>query len=318
MNHEGRLTYRDFGSTGLRPSSIGIGCSRIGNMSRPERDWDTLLRQALDAGINFFDTADIYSQGNSERVLGEALRGRRQEAIICTKAGHTLGSAQRLPSGVLKIMRKVGRSFGPARRALRVGRQLFNGTRFDSTYLTHAIENSLRRLRTDYVDIFLLHNPPLDALTSADLAKVIHSFKDRGLVRYYGVACPDAVTADYIRASLCLPELSVIELPTHPYVSDLFFDVVDAVKNKGVAVIGRTPYAYGKIFDDKQFLRIVMTDPANRTPAQMALRFAIQLNELGMVLPGVSSLPHLEDTLEGLSAPPLSPDAFDRISALNA
>jgi len=62
----------------------------------------------------------------------------------------------------------------------------------------------------------------------------------------------------------------------------------------------------------------VMTDPTNRTPAQMALRFAIQLNELGMVLPGVSSLPHLEDTLEGLSAPPLSPDAFDRISALNA
>ena len=145
MNHEGRLTYRDFGSTGLRPSSIGIGCSRIGNMSRPERDWDTLLRQALDAGINFFDTADNYSQGNSERVLGEALRGRRQEAIICTKAGHTLGSAQRLPSGVLKVMHKVGKSFGPARRALKAGRQLFRGTRFDSTYLTHAIENSLRR-----------------------------------------------------------------------------------------------------------------------------------------------------------------------------
>lgn len=318
MNQNERPTSPNFGSTSLRPSPVGVGCSRIGGMSRAAPDEIAMLRQALDVGINFFDTADKYRQGNSERILGEALRGRRQEAIICTKAGITLGSAQRLPSGVLTLLRKIGRSIGPVRRSLKAGVRSFSGTCFDGTYLTQAIERSLRRLRTDYVDIFLLHNPPLNVLNSLDLPEVLCGLRDRGMVRYFGVACPDGITEEYIRTSLRFPGLSVVEMPIHPYVGKSFFNVVDAMRDKGVAVIGRTPYASGKLLGDKRFLKIATSDPAKRTPAQMALRFAIQLNELGIVLPGVSSVAHLNDTLGGLSGPALSPSAFGRICALGA
>jgi len=317
MNQNERPTSTNFGSTSLRPSPVGIGCSRIGGMSRAARDEIAMLRQAPDVGINFFDTADKYRQGNSERILGEALRGRRQEAIICTKAGITLGSARRLPDGVLTFLRKIGKSIGPVRRGLRSGVRSFSGTCFDGTYLTQAIERSLRRLRTDYVDIFLLHNPPLNVLNSLGLPEVLCGLKDRGLVRYFGVACPDGITEDYIRTSLRFPGLSVLEMPIHPYVSRSFFNVADAMRDKGVAVIGRTPHARGKLLGDKRFLKIVTADTAKRAPAQMALCFAIQLNEPGIVLPGISSVAHLNDTVDGLSGPALSPSAFDRICALD-
>src|SRR5271169_3330564 len=103
------MNYKRLGKTDLRVSALGLGCGRLGSVGQAGGDVAALrlVAQALDCGINFFDTSDIYGQGASESLLGKALRGRRDKTVVVTKAGFclsTLGSA----AGRLKpLLRKL-------------------------------------------------------------------------------------------------------------------------------------------------------------------------------------------------------------------
>ena len=111
------LKYRHFGNTGLQVSEIGFGCSRLGGVfaqggNDSNKQALTLLREALDAGINFFDTADMYSQGEAERLLGQAFSGGRDKVIIATKGGYCLPAQRKLVAYVKPFLRPVVKALG--------------------------------------------------------------------------------------------------------------------------------------------------------------------------------------------------------------
>ncbi|WP_433833715.1 aldo/keto reductase [Actinoplanes sp. CA-015351] len=152
------MTYRRLGDSGLVVSVVGIGCNNFGRKLDAEGTRE-VVDAAFDAGITLFDTADIYGtpHGTSEELLGAALKGRREEAVLATKFGMNMEGLN-------------GRDFG---------------ARGSRRYITRAVEASLRRLETDYIDLYQMHEPdpatPIDE-TLAALDDLVRS----GKVRYLG------------------------------------------------------------------------------------------------------------------------------------
>jgi aryl-alcohol dehydrogenase-like predicted oxidoreductase len=153
------MEYRRLGASGLRVSVIGLGGNTFGRYTDAEGT-ERIVSAALDAGINFFDTANIYNAGVSEEHLGRALKGRRDEVIIATKAGMRMGP-------------------GP------------NESGSSRKHLIASVHASLRRLQTDYIDLFQIHEydpeTPLEETLSA-LNDLVRS----GVVRYIGCSNYDA------------------------------------------------------------------------------------------------------------------------------
>ncbi len=150
------MRFRQLGNSGLAVSIIGLGANNFGwrldlDKSRP------VIEAALEAGINFIDTSDSYDTGSSEQILGEALKGRRDEVVIATKFGSAMGGTN-----------------GPDW-----------GARASRRYVVKAVEASLRRLQTDWIDLYQLHRPdgvtPLEE-TLAALDDLVH----QGKIRYAG------------------------------------------------------------------------------------------------------------------------------------
>jgi aryl-alcohol dehydrogenase-like predicted oxidoreductase len=156
------MRYARLGNTGLIVSRLAFGAMTFGQDSGPmsavwkteQREADKLVNQALDAGINFFDTADSYAGGQSETMLGKALGPRRRDLIVSTKVGFRSGEA----------LLHAGASF---------------------RHIVNSAENSLRRLATDYVDLLSIHK--IDPFTPfEETARALDNLLVRGLVRYVG------------------------------------------------------------------------------------------------------------------------------------
>ena len=147
------MEYRNLGNSGLQVSIVGLGCNNFG-MRIDAAATEVVVNTAIDAGINLFDTADVYGGTKSEEFLGKALGARRQDIVLATKFGMPLGKSSYTSRG--------------SRR-----------------YIMNAVENSLRRLNTDYIDLYQMHAPdpstPIDETLSAldDLVR-------QGKVRYIG------------------------------------------------------------------------------------------------------------------------------------
>ncbi|WP_210508683.1 aldo/keto reductase [Naasia sp. SYSU D00057] len=171
------MEYRNLGRSGLRVSAVGLGCNNLGRPGTASESAEgaaALVGAALDSGVTLFDTADIYGArfGLSEELLGSALQGRRDEAIIATKFGHT-GVAGDRPSWQDKGSRR---------------------------YIRLAVEDSLRRLRTDHIDLYQLHTPDPHTPIEETLAALDELVRE-GKVRYLGssnLAAWQVVEAEFL------------------------------------------------------------------------------------------------------------------------
>ena len=148
------MHYRTLGRTGIKVSPYALGAMMFGAIGNPDHDDSIrIIGKALDAGINFIDTADAYSRGESEEIVGQALKGRRDQVVLATKV--------HLPMGDDPNQR------GNSRR-----------------WIMTAAENSLRRLQTDYIDLYQIHRPDPDTdieETLSALSDLIHSGKVRAI-----------------------------------------------------------------------------------------------------------------------------------------
>src|SRR5205085_5392767 len=175
--------------------ALGLGCARIGGIfKRDPADFINLLHAAHGAGITFFDTSDIYSQGESEVLLGRAFRGKRDKVVIASKAGYVLPAQRRLIARVKPLVR-------PLIKLLRVSRQhLPSAVRgalaqdFSADHLRRAIDGSLQRLGTDHLDLFQLHSPSASVIETGTWVGALDRLKKEGKIRYYGISC-DTVDA---------------------------------------------------------------------------------------------------------------------------
>lgn len=150
------MTYQQLGTSGLTVSTVGLGTNNFGSRMQPEAV-DAVVGAALDAGITLFDTADVYTRGESERLLGRALGSRRDEAIIATKFGLDVNGLN-----------------GPDW-----------GVRGSRRYVRRAVESSLERLGTDYIDLYQMHRP--DPYTPIEeTLSVLDDLVREGKVRYLG------------------------------------------------------------------------------------------------------------------------------------
>lgn len=156
------MRYRALGKTGLKVSEVSLGAWTIGSNMYGRIDEDTALRiikKALDLGINLYDTADVYGRGESEKILGRALKG--YDVYISTKIGYDIYS-----------QRVQGRT----------------PQRFDPQYLLYAVRKSLERLGRSYVDLLQLHNPPLEVIEDEVVFETMERIVNEGLALHVGVS----------------------------------------------------------------------------------------------------------------------------------
>lgn len=306
------IHVRRFGQTDLHVSEFGLGCARIGGLFKREpQDFVNLLSAAFDAGMNFFDTADIYSQGESERLVGQAFRHRRDRVVIASKAGYVLPSQRRLLARIKPLVRPAIRLLGLSRRHLPGAVSGSLSQDFSPDHLRRAIEGSLRRLATDHLDLFQLHSPPIGVIEPGEWVLALETLKQQGKIRYYGISC-DSVDA-------------AVEALRHPGVSSLQLSisllerdplrVLPQAREQGVGVIARECLANGLLAkhvapadvrsycrsDEEAAAKAVQIERYRKTAAgygctlpQLALRFVSRLEGVSVSLIGVSSQQQLD------------------------
>lgn len=216
---------------------LGIGLSRVGGglQGGCVADTEQLLRCALDAGITHVDTADIYAQGESERLIGRTIAGKRDKVFLATKGGYKWGASPFLLAKLRPLVKRVIRGRPGARRMMQQvrGRQMKQA--FSESYLTTALEGSLRRLGTEYMDLYQLHSPPEEILMDDDVYECLNRLKEQGKIRYSGVACvhPEHALAA-IRGGVDVVQLALDWL--HP---DPVHSVLPVAEQAGVGVVAR-------------------------------------------------------------------------------
>ncbi len=197
-------------SSESRLSVLGFGCAALlGRASRSESL--KALATAYDSGITFYDNARSYGYGASEGLLGRFLEGRRDKVILCTKFG-IFPVARNWKQMVKPVARAAIRLVPSLRQAAqRQAAGQFNANQFSVTTLQTSFETSLRQLRTDYVDILLLHEPAASVLQQQDLLEALSRLVEQGKVRAAGLSASLDVTAEVFR-QLPAP-LSIAQFP---------------------------------------------------------------------------------------------------------
>ncbi len=338
MNADGAAPgRRKFGSTDLEVSEIGFGCSSLGTVLGHDADQDGLqaLEYALDQGINFFDTADAYSLGNSERLLGRAFQKKRDKVIIATKGGSRFTSGWRFALQSIPFM-------APLRRPLRRFKRFFNLVRhsqkqydYSDRQLRTAVEASLKHLQTDYIDVYQLYNPTRPVLEAGDFIGTLESLKSQGKIRYYGVSC-----RTHEDALLCLryPGISSVQLPVSMIEQAAIDSVIPSLYRSGIAVIAREPLGQGLLTGTRgrtlaeegarslaeiserkrRSVDFSVFSTSQRTMAQAALQFVLQVPGVSTVIPGIAKVEQLGENLRALNAPRLTPEEYQRARSLSA
>ena len=149
------MQYRSLGDTGVQVSNVCLGTMMFGGVNNADHDdCVSIIHTALDAGVNFVDTADVYSQGESEEIVGKALRGRRDDVVLATKFQGAMGDERNRR--------------GASRR-----------------WIVAEVENSLRRLGTDHIDLYQLHRPNPDTNIEETLGALTDLVR-QGKVLYVG------------------------------------------------------------------------------------------------------------------------------------
>lgn len=193
-------------------SKIGFGGARLGSLSNPlsMRDCARLLEVAIEIGITFFDTANIYGQGDSERLIGKAIRADRDRFTVTTKAGKRFSRKMRLLRPLKPLVRLLPRAAPATRQAVIDQRARNIGTDFNAAVLEPDLKESLQRLRLDHVDFFMLHSPSVQDLADGTLFEALERIRDRGLAARVGVSCD---TAEVAQAALQGGCVSALQLP---------------------------------------------------------------------------------------------------------
>jgi len=262
---------RSLGRTGVKVSPLCLGAMMFGDWGNPDRDEGVrIIHRALDAGINFIDTADVYSQGGSEEIVGRALAdGRRDDVILATKFNGVMGE-------------------DPNHRG--------NSRR----WIIREVEASLRRLGTDWIDLYQVHRPDPDTDigdTLSALSDLVHA----GKVRYIGTSTFPAsqiVEAQWVSSERGFERFACEQPPYSILTRGVEADVLPTCRRYGIAVIPWSPLASGWLSGgyrhgrelpqsrraDRVGARFDMTDPANTRKLDAADALASLADEIGMSL----------------------------------
>ncbi|OON69992.1 aldo/keto reductase [Hymenobacter sp. CRA2] len=278
------MKLQPLGTSDLRVSEISFGCMSLGDDHAANA---RLLHQALEGGINFFDTADLYQQGENEVTVGKALRGRRLEAVLATKVGN-----QWRPDG-------KGWDWNPTK-----------------AYILQAVEGSLRRLETDYIDLYQLHGGTI----GDPIEETIEAFellKQQGKIRAYGISSirPNVIREYVRRAGLTSVMMQYSLLDRRPEESSLA-----SLHEHRISVLARGSFAQGLLAGKpaKPYLNYSAAEVARaaqavqtavqppRPMAETAVQFALAQPAITAAVLGIRTEQQLREAIAAGQAPPLT------------
>jgi aryl-alcohol dehydrogenase-like predicted oxidoreductase len=207
------LKKRKLGNSDLWVTELGLGCMSIGTEERAARE---IIETALDEGINYFDTADLYDFGANEKIVGAALREMRDRVILATKVGNHWNQD------------KTGWSWDPSK-----------------SYIKEAVKQSLKRLGTDYIDLYQLHGGTIED----NIDETIEAFdelKSEGLIRHYGISSirPNVIREYVKKSDIVSVMMQYSILDRRPEEETLPF-----LHENGISVVTRGPLAKGLLSD---------------------------------------------------------------------
>ncbi|WP_101926507.1 MULTISPECIES: aldo/keto reductase [Luteimonas] len=308
------MKYRPLGGTGLQVSPYCLGTMMFGRLANADQDdCVRIVHKALDAGINFVDTADAYSQGDSEVIVGKALQGRRDGVVLATKAA--------LPMGEDPNMR------GHSRR-----------------WITRAVEDSLRRLQTDRIDVYQIHRLAPDTDVEEALS-VLTDLMRAGKILAFGastVPASDIVAAQWTAERRGLARFRTEQPPYSILNRSIEREVLPACQRYGMGVMTWSPLAKGmltgryrkgaptpeslratffpKAMSDAASLDAVealipLADSAGLTLTQLALGFVLAHPAVTAAIIGPRTMAQLDDLLAGTGTV-LDDAVLDRIDTI--
>lgn len=219
------MNYRAIEGTPLSVSAVGFGVWTVGTTWWGVRDRNVgidLLRKAYDLGVTFFDTGDTYGNGEAETILAEALGNVRDNIVVATKFGYDIYTQEGRPN-----QQERAHDWSPS-------------------YMRKALEGSLRRLGTDRIDYYQLHNPRLDAIARDDLFLELEKAKAEGLIRAYGVALGPALDMRQIEeAHAAIHRGAPPQIIYNMMEQELGTAVFPLARERAVSVLVRVPHASG-------------------------------------------------------------------------
>ncbi|MCX7304410.1 MAG: aldo/keto reductase [Hyphomicrobiales bacterium] len=276
------MMRREFGPDGKTLPVLGLGCSRIGSLGNPVPlgDLRAVLERALDLGVNLFDTADIYGQGDSEREIGKILAVQRDRAFVVTKVGKKFSRKMRLLRPFKPLLKPLLSRTRPARNAIVQKREGNLGSDFSPAHILAATEASLRRLGFDRIDALLLHSPPAPEIGEA-AGDAMARLKASGKVDHFGISCDDLPA---LRAALKIPGVELLELPLDVIDAAIETGLSDTIRKQSIGVLAR---------------EAIRLQP--RVAPTLALQQAASRACVTTVVLGTSSIRHLEDAVAALA-----------------
>jgi aryl-alcohol dehydrogenase-like predicted oxidoreductase len=314
------MQYRTLGRTGWKVSTISFGCWAIGGSWGSVADPESLaaLQRAVDLGVNFFDTADVYGAGHSERLLAQLKRQRKEQIHIATKAGRALDP--HVPEG------------------------------YNRPNLTRFVEQSLRNLQTDCLDLLQLHCPPTAVYYMPETFGVLDDLVAQGKLQYYGVSVEKVEEA---LKAIEFPNVQTVQIIYNVFrqrPAELFFP---QARRRQIGILARVPLAsglltgkmkkdsafspddhrafnrHGESFDRGETFSGVDYEtglaavealrgllPPGQSLAQFALRWILMDEAVTCAIPGARRPSQVEENAAAADLPSLSPDTLARVKAL--
>ena len=309
------MKYRSVADTGIEVSAIGLDVwSLVGPEAagRDERESLALLSEAIDLGVTLFDTADVHGRGYGEELLARALGRSRSRFVISTKAGYDFYSVPLLEPDA-----------APAQD-------------FSPSYVRRACEESLRRLKSDYIDILHLHFPPWEALESDELFETLEALVREGKVRCCGVAvASDAERLDEGAQSVRERSVAALQIAHNILWQEHARELAPAGQSEGPALLCRAPHASGLLDgtidpnvtnagaggwldDGLRKLRMLdfLTHESEATLGQIALQFVLADERVSSALPIVTGADMLREFAAAADMPELDASTLSRINEL--
>jgi aryl-alcohol dehydrogenase-like predicted oxidoreductase len=309
------MNYRIFGKTGFKNSEIGIGCWQIGSCwgDIPEKTAEQILNAAYEAGTNFYDTADVYGNGKSEKYVGKFIKGK-SDVFVATKVGR---SDTTYPD------------------------------KYSEKNVTLCVDGSLKRLGVESLDLLQLHCAPQNILEQGDIFQIMRKLKKAGKIKNWGVS-----VESIDEALVCLQQQDCISLQIifNIFRQKPIDTIFEQCKKQDVALIIRLPVASGLLTgkltkqstfaesDHRNFNRdgqafnvgetfaglpfekgIELADqvkqfvPREMTMAQFALRWILDFDAVSVIIPGASKPQQAIDNAKASDFPPLDKELHEKL-----
>lgn len=298
------MNKRQLGNSELYVSEIGLGCMSLGDNQEQAK---SIIDSAIEQGINYLDTADLYDYGQNEEFVGQAVKGRREELILATKVGNKWND------------KKDSWTWDPSK-----------------AYIKDQVKNSLRRLQTDYIDLYQLHGgtieDPIDETIEA-----FEELKQEGLIRYYGISSirPNVIREYVKKANITSVMMQYSILDRRPEE-----EILDLLYNNHISVISRGPLAKGLLssqikkkassqirengfmtysYEELLTLNRELHDLTDnkRVLHETALLYPLKHPAVGAVIPGASSSEQVKANVQAASAQPLSEEEYKQIQEIS-